>query len=1134
MGSSTDETQAPGAEGAASTLRPGATVDRYVLERELGAGGMGRVYLAHDPKLGRRVALKVVLAEAGDSVDDQAQWSTRLVREARAAASLKHQHAVVVYDVGECDGKPFIAMEYVEGRALRAYVGDTSTPWPVKLRWLCQVARALGAAHAAGIVHRDVKPDNVIIGTNGEAKVVDFGIARRPSIEASEGPTAQAGIETLTAKGQMIGTPRYMAPEQILSAEVDGRTDQFSWGVMAYEVLAGTIPWSGDHLKVVAEILTSAPRGLRTFCADVPEAVEALVRRAMDKAPEARFGSMEEIADALEPIARAGLDSASGGVTASGTSAICVAEKITSARTADEPMNADGERRPVWHGMALALGVLAIAGVTTALVTKLSSAPTDETISPPLVLASPDAGTTRVAVLPFTNLTKKSEDDWLRLGLSEAIGTKLGGVRGVEIVAAHGLGADAAEAEKAAKGLAVSILVTGEFQRVGDEVRVTLRAHEPGGTGAALLAMNERGPISKVFDLQDSLALALADKLRGTLPVEAREQVRQRGTRNLEAFESYARGLVLIEQGKVGEAMHALDRAIDLDPAFRAARSVVERTRADSNHVELRADGVAVQTVLLEQSTEETSYGFTTNARILRKAWDLEGNPLAIRAEKRGGDETTFTLTRPKGEKGPSSFKSFVYEATLPRGYTVAAGMGLADVETSWSYGGERTYLVQLPPKATILSVSPIPIESSESATGVFLLFRMSAEPWEYTRWRVLFAFEASAAEKFWALSVPERTRWLVAEKLCKKDKQASRLARGAEPLLVCKLARQGRTDEAQVLMDRIMRASGDHGPFLVARAKACMASAKGDAARALEELRAAATAKDRSDDVVQGVYLELIDLCAGRCAPAELLRIVRKEHERYAWWESGMFHRGATGPALERMLVEAHARTPQNDAVRHDLAMLHLAAGRLDDAQRMLEGRENSTSRAYVLDLQAQIAEKRGDPKGIEEAARNLAMSYPMAWAWRNHASTLAEAGRAIDALDFLLAKATPKTVDPPDVQILDLIVPLLEHPVDQVPRLLQLLGDVPRENMGYAFRVDSLARLVAALDTSRSEERESARGIVFQRMKQEATQLDPKRCPAACRQLTARRICASPSTSPDLRQWLARFRGAPCTPRK
>ena len=257
------------------SLETGMTFDRYRIEGLLGEGGMGKVYRAYDGRLERFVALKIVGGGAdGDSEASDAP-ERRLLREARAAAAIDHPNAVAIFDVGEVSGKTYIAMELIEGRPLSAYVGDASVALGTRLRWLAEIARALDAAHQRGLVHRDVKPTNVMVRRDGRVKVLDFGIARRlrgdPSAHmlattpARDGgdlalartiplpPEAVAAtlLATLTKEGAIVGTPLYMAPEQMRGEAVDARADQFSWGVLAYELLAGCHPW-GPRATLIA------------------------------------------------------------------------------------------------------------------------------------------------------------------------------------------------------------------------------------------------------------------------------------------------------------------------------------------------------------------------------------------------------------------------------------------------------------------------------------------------------------------------------------------------------------------------------------------------------------------------------------------------------------------------------------------------------------------------------------------------------------------------------------------------------------------------------------------------------------------------------------------------------------------
>lgn len=290
-------------------LKPGDLVGPYEIRGFVGQGGMGQVYRAFDPRLERTVALKVIVVPDRLSENDSArvsgEFSARLLREARAVASLNHPNVVGIFDVGEASGRLYLAMEYVVGSTLRTLSTSAEAaevPTARKLRWLTDVARALDAAHRAGLIHRDVKPENVMVREDGIVKVLDFGIARRTMTAAGADAHVQ---DTVTGGGTIAGTPVYMAPEQIKGTTVDSRCDQFAWAVMAYELMAGERPWpdTGDVLALVARVLTEPPPPLRERAKDLPGAVEETIARALSKDAAARFPSMADVADAIEPFA---------------------------------------------------------------------------------------------------------------------------------------------------------------------------------------------------------------------------------------------------------------------------------------------------------------------------------------------------------------------------------------------------------------------------------------------------------------------------------------------------------------------------------------------------------------------------------------------------------------------------------------------------------------------------------------------------------------------------------------------------------------------------------------------------------------------------------------------------------------
>ena len=280
---------------------------RYRIDAMLGEGGMGRVFRAYDATLRRFVALKVLRPDLGvdatrGSVASDAQ--ARLLREARAVAALAHPNIVALYDIGQVAGVWYIVMELVEGSSLRGFIGDKRVSMVERLRWLALIARALGAAHDRGIIHRDIKPDNVMVCGDRTVKVLDFGIAKSVDQVDSQVPTVDVPASELTRDGHIVGTPRFMSPEQVAGGPIDSRSDQFSWALVAYELLSGVSTWSTvertPDQSVLEVIRTREPRRLREVAPAVSPAVEALVLRALEKKPERRFDRMEAIAATLD------------------------------------------------------------------------------------------------------------------------------------------------------------------------------------------------------------------------------------------------------------------------------------------------------------------------------------------------------------------------------------------------------------------------------------------------------------------------------------------------------------------------------------------------------------------------------------------------------------------------------------------------------------------------------------------------------------------------------------------------------------------------------------------------------------------------------------------------------------------
>jgi len=267
------------------------TILHYRIIHQLGAGGMGDVYLAEDTRLDRKVAIKFLSAESAS--DDGAK--KRLMREARAAAKLDHPNICAIYEVGEADGQTFIVMQYVEGETLTARFNRNPMTLSDALAVAEQVANALAEAHARGIVHRDIKPQNIMLTTRAQVKVLDFGLAkvmREKTLPESEAETATL----VTQSGVIIGTVPYMSPEQVRAEDLDGRSDIFSYGVVLYEILSGRRPFEAKSTaEVISAILTQEPPPLRGQASAVPEGLERLIRKCLEKEPARRYQTMEEL-----------------------------------------------------------------------------------------------------------------------------------------------------------------------------------------------------------------------------------------------------------------------------------------------------------------------------------------------------------------------------------------------------------------------------------------------------------------------------------------------------------------------------------------------------------------------------------------------------------------------------------------------------------------------------------------------------------------------------------------------------------------------------------------------------------------------------------------------------------------------
>ncbi|MCG6925050.1 MAG: protein kinase, partial [Acidobacteria bacterium] len=280
------------------SLATGVQLGPYEIVDLLGAGGMGEVYRARDPRLGREVAVKVMPAEVASD-------SARLAlfeREARAVAALNHPNILTVHDVGTHDGTPYVVTELLEGETLRELVSRRTPTTQQILAYMLQAARGLEAAHAKGIVHRDLKPENLFLTTDGRVKVLDFGLAKLVRTEAEITSEVSTAAQS-TPPGQVAGTVLYMSPEQARALPIDARSDVFSFGVVLYELLAGMHPFRKETVAgTLTAIVEETPQDLESLSRAGPPSVAGIVRRCLEKDRDDRYASGHDVVVALEAV----------------------------------------------------------------------------------------------------------------------------------------------------------------------------------------------------------------------------------------------------------------------------------------------------------------------------------------------------------------------------------------------------------------------------------------------------------------------------------------------------------------------------------------------------------------------------------------------------------------------------------------------------------------------------------------------------------------------------------------------------------------------------------------------------------------------------------------------------------------
>jgi eukaryotic-like serine/threonine-protein kinase len=874
----------------------GTTVSRYRILSQIGGGGMGVVYEAEDLELGRRVAVKFLPAERAKSPEALERFN----REARAASALNHPHICSVYDFGRHEGQPFLVMERLYGQTLRHALAGGPLPLESVVELGEQIADALDAAHRAGIVHRDLKPANLFITERGEAKVLDFGLAKWTSTDASGPVTGDAPTvagEYLTEEGKTLGTVAYMSPEQARGAPIDARSDIFSFGVVLFEMATGQLPFrGGSTAEFFASILTSAPPPPSQIEPALPSRFDEIVLKALEKVPTLRYQSVDGLRTDLLRLQR---DSAASGVTVSGWRPLPAGPSTSQTATAAPPRRRT--RLATAAGAVVAITALVVAGwwihsaastpppelsVLVADTVNRTGDPTfDETLTELL--------TTSLHQSRFLSIFPRPRAAYVLRLMQRDPATPIDEAVGLEICQREGL----------------SALVATSISPLGSAYLLLVRVVDPAGQELASARESFGNPADAparidalVRNLRGGLGESAASIRASSLPLA------EVSSASLEAVKFYTLGLRHQRGGDPTQALVLFQKAIEIDPEFAMAHEAVGLVYTNLRDMARAEEHLAKAAALANRVGEAERHKILADYNLVRRNYDVACGHLQVLTELRSLDPASFfALAHCKGfqldfDGAIEQVRRGLAMQSYPLGRAILALYLLGDGQTEESLATAEALLAEQPTNMQARFVAG----RAEQALGRVDAARRTYELLAASGGEMAAEGYLGLADVELAGGHPEAARRNLEVAWQEASRRDVALALGRAATLQAELALLGSQPEAYERAVARLREI-EHPVVLYLRARTLARAGRTAEARAALAVLEAATSESSPDQAMRS--LARAEVALAESNPAEAIRAADA-----AW--------GFEASVLAR---ETQARA-------------HAAAGRASDAIRLYE----------------------------------------------------------------------------------------------------------------------------------------------------------------------------------------------------